>query len=212
MLHNIDRFIAGSEEIDRQREVITRTMRLISDRLDRHAKEKKWDFCEIIFSVPIAYGSCCVDAIHYKDSVCFECKPIGLHDSNGESLKFELVPTVFRALPDIVERANAIDPGLNDLFEWFEKQSPIGSFKAGMTIGQLFSLLEAEAKKYREDLIGSIVREREAYELSKSDNAEIGRKQKLFKRFADAVLVDFINHVALGQGVDRAERPKDIRR
>ena len=71
-----------------------------------------------------------------------------------------------------------------------------------MTVGELISLLEKEAKKYRKHARISIARNFHMNELTQNDIAELTGKKNFADRVIDAALVDFINYVAVGQGCD----------
>lgn len=67
---------------------------------------------------------------------------------------------------------------------------------------QLHDFLEKEAKEYRNKAMDSVIRNLHMNELSEPDLNIIRRYYGTFGRFIDALLVDFINHVAQGQGCD----------
>ena len=81
-----------------------------------------------------------------------------------------------------------------------------------MTTGEFLNSLEGSARKYRSKAIMSLLRNASMYELSKKDCSEVERNRRRFQRFLDAVLVDFINHLALERGGDRGEKPEHIRK
>jgi hypothetical protein len=72
-----------------------------------------------------------------------------------------------------------------------------------MTRGELCKLLEKEAKKY----IGDGV----AASLKRNKHMHEWRQKKIPEHLIDALLVDFINHVAAGQGLDYALYTKDLK-
>lgn len=81
---------------------------------------------------------------------------------------------------------------------------------AMMTKKGLLNLLEKEAKEYRKETLVSIKRNNRMNNLTAADFKKIGTKT--FKRLADAVLVDFINYVAAGQGIDLGLYTKHLKR
>lgn len=71
-----------------------------------------------------------------------------------------------------------------------------------MTRGKLLNLLDGEAMKYREETLSSIERNRHMNDLSGKDIAKLKENQEWAQRIVDAVLVDFVNFVGVGQGLD----------
>jgi hypothetical protein len=67
----------------------------------------------------------------------------------------------------------------------------------------LFALLEAEAKEYRKRALRSIARNRHMNSLTRRNIGKLKKHKKLFERTKDALLVDFINHIARRRGGDR---------
>ncbi len=79
-----------------------------------------------------------------------------------------------------------------------------------MTRGELLKLLEEEAKRYRLEALLSIKRSRHMNDLSQADLAKLEKNQKQIQRLIDALLVDFINKVGIGQCVDLGLYTKHI--
>lgn len=71
-----------------------------------------------------------------------------------------------------------------------------------MTRGALLKFLTNEAKKYRKIVFESITRNNHMNNLTQKDLLELATKKKLMQKFAEALLVDFLNHVAVVQGID----------
>lgn len=71
-----------------------------------------------------------------------------------------------------------------------------------LTRGDLLKLLEKEAKDYREKALDSVRRNCHMNGLTEADIVEVRKNPELFRRFAEAVLVDFVNWVGVGQGLD----------
>lgn len=80
-----------------------------------------------------------------------------------------------------------------------------------MTRGELLTLLTEEAKQYCIQAMASIERNRHANDLSKKELKKLKKNQKLTQRMIDALLVDFINVVGVGQGIDYALYTKDLK-
>lgn len=79
-----------------------------------------------------------------------------------------------------------------------------------MTRGKLLKLLDGEAMKYREEALASIERNRHMNDLSEEDIAKLKENQEWAQRITDALLVDFVNFIGTGQGLDYGLRTKDI--
>ncbi|KKT85579.1 MAG: hypothetical protein UW85_C0018G0006 [Parcubacteria group bacterium GW2011_GWA1_Parcubacteria_45_10] len=71
-----------------------------------------------------------------------------------------------------------------------------------LTRGDLLKLLEREAKGYCGGVLDSVRRNCHMNNLTEADIAEVQRNPRLFRRFAEAVLVDFVNYVGAGQRLD----------
>lgn len=71
-----------------------------------------------------------------------------------------------------------------------------------MTRGKLLNLLDGEATRYREEALSSIERNRHMNDLSEKDIAKLKENREWAQRIADALLVDFVNFVGVGQGLD----------
>lgn len=71
-----------------------------------------------------------------------------------------------------------------------------------MTRGELLDFLTEQAKRYHKDALETVIRNRHMNDLTDKDIARIRRSKKFFQRFADALLVDFINSVGVGQNID----------
>ena len=71
-----------------------------------------------------------------------------------------------------------------------------------MTRGELLELLTTEAKKYRSKALVSIRRSKHMNDLSLKDISKLKKEQQLTQKFIDALLVDFINSVGIGQCLD----------
>lgn len=80
-----------------------------------------------------------------------------------------------------------------------------------MTTGEFLDSVEGSAQNYHKEVLESLLRNDETYELSVADCADIRTHRKRFQRFAEAILADFINYLALERGGDRGERPSHIR-
>lgn len=81
-----------------------------------------------------------------------------------------------------------------------------------MTRGKLLNLLDGEAMKYREEALSSIERNRHMNDLSEKDIAKLKENQEWAQRIVDAILVDFVNHVGVGQGLDYGLHTKHLER
>ncbi len=82
---------------------------------------------------------------------------------------------------------------------------------AAMTRGDLLKLLEREAKSYRKEALESVSgRNRHMNELSTLDIQVMNEIPERFQRFADAILVDFINLIGNSQGLDYGLYVKDL--
>lgn len=79
-----------------------------------------------------------------------------------------------------------------------------------MTRGELLELLTKEAKKYRKIAAASIELNHHTNNLSATDIATIKRNELRIQRLIDALLVDFINAVGAGQGIDLGLYTKDL--
>lgn len=75
-----------------------------------------------------------------------------------------------------------------------------------MTVKEMLDFMERSAQGYLLEALPSILRNHETCGLKVKDLFVVEKKSKLFRRFAGAVLVDFINHLALEQGENRGER------
>lgn len=72
-----------------------------------------------------------------------------------------------------------------------------------MTRGELLNILSEEAKSYRGDAYESIKRNKHMNDLSPADIRKLEKLDPtLLQGLIDAVLVDFINYLATGQGID----------
>ena len=71
-----------------------------------------------------------------------------------------------------------------------------------MTRNELLNLLTLEARDYRRKAFASIAWNRRMNDLSKEDFAKLKKDRRLAQRMIDALLVDFINIVGAGQGID----------
>lgn len=71
-----------------------------------------------------------------------------------------------------------------------------------MTKGELLKMLEREANEYRAKALDSVRRNCHMNSLTEADMAEVRKNPNLFRRFADAILVDFVNQVGANQGLD----------
>lgn len=71
-----------------------------------------------------------------------------------------------------------------------------------MTKKELLNHLEKEAKNYHMEAVESVVRNRHMNNLGLNDLKRIRDNKTVFDRFSDAVIVDFINKIAMIQGLD----------
>lgn len=71
-----------------------------------------------------------------------------------------------------------------------------------MTKIELLKMLDREAKSYRKTALASIERNGHMNDLSTMDIRVMKEDQERFQRFADAILVDFVNYIGNGQGLD----------
>ena len=62
-----------------------------------------------------------------------------------------------------------------------------------MTKGELLSLIEKEGRRYSKEAINSMKINKHMHDC---------KNPKASQAFIDAILVDFINYIAYGQGVD----------
>jgi len=72
--------------------------------------------------------------------------------------------------------------------------------------------LDAEVVRYSKKALASVEHSRHMNALSEEDLRVIKKQRAQFQRFADALLVDFINYVLGGQGVDYAMYTKDLKK
>ncbi|MFC1756770.1 hypothetical protein ACFLZC_01260 [Patescibacteria group bacterium] len=72
-----------------------------------------------------------------------------------------------------------------------------------MTNGEFFAILESSAGDYYKEVIESIVRNKHMNDLSKADIQLIKGMIEFSQKFADAVIVDFINFICASWGGDR---------
>lgn len=79
-----------------------------------------------------------------------------------------------------------------------------------MTKGEFLNHLTVYAKEYRKIAIKSVAGKRHMNQLKDSDIIRIRRNREIFERFADAILVDFINYAGARNGVDYAIYTKDL--
>lgn len=79
-----------------------------------------------------------------------------------------------------------------------------------MTRGKLLNLLTEEAKEYRREALLSIKRNRYMNKLSEKDLAKLQKNRKLIQKTTDALLVDFINFVGVGQCVNYGLHTKHL--
>jgi|SRR3989344_4391494 len=80
-----------------------------------------------------------------------------------------------------------------------------------MTRGEFLNLLTKEAKKYRSESLASIERNRHMNDISSKDFRRLKRDRKLTQKMIDALLVDFINTVGVGQCIDYALYTKHLK-
>lgn len=80
-----------------------------------------------------------------------------------------------------------------------------------MTRGELLNLLTKEAKRYRRQAIASIERNGHMNDLSRKDIIRLKKDRQLTQRVLDALLVDFINAVGVGQCIDYGLCTKDVK-
>jgi len=73
-----------------------------------------------------------------------------------------------------------------------------------MTRGELLQLLTKEAKRYRRTALSSIERNKHMNNVSRRDLLYLKKNPQLTRRMIDALLVDFINTVGVGQCIDYA--------
>ena len=71
-----------------------------------------------------------------------------------------------------------------------------------MTRKELLNLLAEEAKKYRSEAVSSIERNRHMNDISRNNLLHLKKNKQLTQRVIDAILVDFINAVGVGQCID----------
>ncbi|MEK7478691.1 MAG: hypothetical protein AAB626_02075 [Patescibacteria group bacterium] len=71
-----------------------------------------------------------------------------------------------------------------------------------ITRGELLNLLTKEAKKYRKGALSSVERSGHMNNLSPEDISKLKKEQQLTQKLIDALLVDFINSVGIGQCLD----------
>lgn len=71
-----------------------------------------------------------------------------------------------------------------------------------MTREELLHLLEENAKEYRKTAFSSVKRNKHMNELSETDFVQLRENRQLAQKTIDALLVDFINFVGAGQGLD----------
>ena len=79
-----------------------------------------------------------------------------------------------------------------------------------MTRGELLNLLTSDARKYRDGALASVERNIHMNDLASRDLQRLKRNRQLIQRLIDALLVDFINMVGVGQCVDCALYTKDL--
>lgn len=75
-----------------------------------------------------------------------------------------------------------------------------------MTVGELLDLVEHSAERYLPEALAIIARNPEACGLTEKDLHRLRRKPQVFQRFAGALLVQFVNHLARERGGNRGER------
>lgn len=83
-----------------------------------------------------------------------------------------------------------------------------------MTTGEYLDMVEADARTYRRGAIASLIRNGvRMYELSASDirHLQDPARQRANQAFIDAVLADFINHLAAVRVGDRGERVEHLK-
>jgi len=79
-----------------------------------------------------------------------------------------------------------------------------------MTRGELLKLLTEEARRYREAALESIERNGHMNDVSQEDVMRLKEDPGLTQRLIDALLVDFINTIGVGQCVDYALYTRDL--
>jgi hypothetical protein len=80
-----------------------------------------------------------------------------------------------------------------------------------MTRGEFLKFLTEEAKKYHTEALWSIERSRHMNGLSRRDFIGLKKNRQLTQRLIDALLVDFINMIGVGQCVDYGLYTKDLK-
>jgi len=80
-----------------------------------------------------------------------------------------------------------------------------------MTRGELLQLLTKEAKRYRRTALSSIERNKHMNNVSRRDLLYLKKNPQLTRRMIDALLVDFINTVGVGQCIDYALYTKHLK-
>lgn len=79
-----------------------------------------------------------------------------------------------------------------------------------MTVGEFMKLLDGWAQKYNRKTLTFIKRNRHMNDLTDEDIRDLQKRRKQFQRFADAILVDFLNYIGASQGVDYGMYTKDL--
>jgi len=79
-----------------------------------------------------------------------------------------------------------------------------------MTRGELLDFLTNEAKQYRGTALSSIERNQRMNRISRRDLSRLKKNRQLIQRMIDALLVDFINTVGVGQCIDYALYTKHL--
>ena len=80
-----------------------------------------------------------------------------------------------------------------------------------ITRGKLLSLLTEEARQYRKNAVASITRNEHMNDLSHKDCLQLRKNRRRTQRILDALLVDFINAVGVGQCLDLALHTKHLK-
>lgn len=81
----------------------------------------------------------------------------------------------------------------------------------GMTVEKLITYLERMACDYHQQALESVERNSHMNDLTEKDLRQLKKNQPQAQRLIDAVLIDFINVIAINQGGDWSLRVEHLK-
>lgn len=132
---NIEKFIAGCEEIDRKRKIITRVFKSVFKLIENSGVERKDDDEQIIHRIckvpdgAIFYRQCTFIIGQFSGKLNAYIQIYDNHTitvDDGDFVPFEMVPVVYSLLLSVINELSAKYPdvGIIENFKFFMDQAP----------------------------------------------------------------------------------------